>query len=82
MFCSMQTLIAQPQLGESFRCSTNGLSSASHPSRLLLHRKQVVLSGLDEVGQYKKPASASYAEVSNMVWNQSFRHTRAGNGFW
>lgn len=26
-----------------------------------------MLSGLDEVGQYRKPASASYAKISNIA---------------
>ena len=47
---SMATLIAHPQSGACFKCSTMALSPASHPSRLLWQRKHDVLSGLPSVG--------------------------------
>lgn len=38
-------IIAHPQFCESVKCSVIGLSSSSHPSMALSHRKHLVLSG-------------------------------------
>lgn len=38
-------IIAHPQFCESVKCSVIGLSSSSHPSSALSHRKHLVLSG-------------------------------------
>lgn len=40
----IETIIAQPQSEESFKCSSTGLSSSSHPTMDFSQRKQVTLS--------------------------------------
>ena len=68
---SIQDVIAQPQSGESFRCSASGSSPEVQPQMERRQRKHCTLSRLPGSGTYMKPASASLKSVSTssfLVW--------------
>ena len=56
---SIHDVTAHPQPGESFRCSSSGLSPFSHPHIDSRQRKHFTLSGFSWDGRKKNPAAAS-----------------------
>lgn len=56
---SIHDVTAHPQPGDSFRCSSSGLSPFSHPHIDSRQRKHFTLSGFSWDGRKKNPAAAS-----------------------
>lgn len=66
---SIHDVTAHPQPGDSFRCSSSGLSPFSHPHIDSRQRKHFTLSGFSWDGRKKNPAAASCGalEMSQIV---------------